>query len=280
MSVRHHSGVHRRAGPEDSADRAATGRPVRAASRTSGPGGPHDIHTGSTTGVPISRRRRGFVNWLLGTSARGIPALGPLSGRTVPGAAAASENRRAASVTLPIKPERRQAEHRSDLQVRQPTGDPRSGRRPGSFGPIRPMCTHLNCTVQYRADLESHLVRVPQRAFRSQRPEHRGAPAAAAGGVRRQRARQPDRGEQERLRMAVRRSLEGDSWTWLDSASRPGRHHEARPEETGARAPSRDLVLLRRDDALPLRRPGRHGHPAAASTTVRAPRRRTSRSSS
>lgn len=98
--------------------------------------------------------RRGFVNWLLGTSAGAFLAsvLYPLARYLVPPPAGESS---AASVTLPVKAG----------EVKPNTGQIfKFGSRPGILvrtpaGELKAfsaVCTHLNCTVQYRADL-SHI---------------------------------------------------------------------------------------------------------------------------
>ena len=95
--------------------------------------------------------RRRFVNWLLSTSAVAfvVSALYPVSRYLVPPPATESA---AASVTLPIKPD----------DVKPNSGQIfKFGSRPGivvrtSAGELRAfsaVCTHLNCTVQYRPDL-------------------------------------------------------------------------------------------------------------------------------
>jgi cytochrome b6-f complex iron-sulfur subunit len=98
--------------------------------------------------------RRGFINWFLGTSAGALllAVAYPLARYLVPPAATESS---AASVTLPIKP----------VDVKPNSGQIfKFGSRPGILvrtpaGELRAfsaVCTHLNCTVQYRADL-SHI---------------------------------------------------------------------------------------------------------------------------
>ena len=98
--------------------------------------------------------RRRFVNWFLGTSAGAFLAtvLYPISRYLIPPSV---EESTAKSVTLPMKP----ADVKPDsglifkfgsqpgILVRTPGGELRA------FSAI---CTHLNCTVQYRADL-SHI---------------------------------------------------------------------------------------------------------------------------
>jgi Rieske Fe-S protein len=95
--------------------------------------------------------RRGFINWFLGTSAGAfvLSVLYPLSRYLVPPQVAEST---AGTVTLPIKP--------SD--VKPNTGEIfKFGSKPGILirtadGELRAfsaVCTHLNCTVQYRPDL-------------------------------------------------------------------------------------------------------------------------------
>ena len=98
--------------------------------------------------------RRGFVNWLLGTSAAAflISVFYPVGRYLVPPKTGEST---AASVTLSMKPDDVKPNtgqifkfgNRPAILVRTPTGDLRA---------FSAVCTHLNCTVQYRADL-SHI---------------------------------------------------------------------------------------------------------------------------
>ena len=94
--------------------------------------------------------RRRFVNWFLGTSAGAflLAVLYPVSRYLVPPTSGESA---AGTVTLAIKPE----------DVKPNTGQIfKFGSRPGilvrtSAGELRAfsaVCTHLNCTVQYRPD--------------------------------------------------------------------------------------------------------------------------------
>jgi len=98
--------------------------------------------------------RRGFVNWMLGTSVGAflISVLYPVARYLVPPMVGEST---AASVTLPIKPG----------DVKPNTGQIfKFGTRPailvrtsgGDLKALSAVCTHLNCTVQYRPDL-SHI---------------------------------------------------------------------------------------------------------------------------
>ena len=98
--------------------------------------------------------RRGFVNWMLGTSVGAflISVLYPVARYLVPPMVGEST---AASVTLPIKPG----------DVKPNTGQIfKFGSRPailvrtsaGDLKALSAVCTHLNCTVQYRPDL-SHI---------------------------------------------------------------------------------------------------------------------------
>jgi cytochrome b6-f complex iron-sulfur subunit len=95
--------------------------------------------------------RRGFINWFLGTSAGAflLAVLYPLSRYLVPPEAGEST---AGTVTLDLKPD----------SVKTNTGQIfKFGSRPGILirtpaGELRAfsaVCTHLNCTVQYRSDL-------------------------------------------------------------------------------------------------------------------------------
>lgn len=95
--------------------------------------------------------RRGFVNWLLGTSAGAFVAsvLYPVARYLVPPPTGESA---AASVTLPIKAD----------EVKPNTGQIfKFGSKPailvrtaaGELRAFTAVCTHLNCTVQYRPDL-------------------------------------------------------------------------------------------------------------------------------
>ncbi len=97
-----------------------------------------------------SGSRRGFVNWLLGSSAGAfvVAAVYPVLRFVVPPLEAESAT---SSVTLPFTP----AEigpnegkafrfgNRPGLLVRTPSGDLRA---------FSAECTHLSCTVQYRSD--------------------------------------------------------------------------------------------------------------------------------
>ena len=95
--------------------------------------------------------RRRVVNWILSTSVGAfiVSVLYPVSRYLVPPAVGESS---AASVTLPIKPD--------DLKAN--TGQiVKFGSRPaivirtaaGELRAFSAVCTHLNCTVQYRPDL-------------------------------------------------------------------------------------------------------------------------------
>ena len=95
--------------------------------------------------------RRRLVNWLLSTSVGAflVSVLYPVGRYLVPPRVGESS---AASVTLPIKPE----------DVKPNTGQiVKFGSRPaivirtasGELKAFSAVCTHLNCTVQYRGDL-------------------------------------------------------------------------------------------------------------------------------
>lgn len=99
---------------------------------------------------PTTGSRRGFVNWLLGTSAGAfaVSALYPVVRFVVPPLEAESAT---SSVTLPFTP----------AEIGPNEGKPfRFGNRPGLIvrtpsGDLRAFsaeCTHLSCTVQYRTD--------------------------------------------------------------------------------------------------------------------------------
>jgi cytochrome b6-f complex iron-sulfur subunit len=95
--------------------------------------------------------RRSFINWLLGTSAGAfiVSVFYPVSRYLVPPPAGESS---AASVTLPIKGDDVKPNtgqifkfgSKPAILVRTPAGDLRA---------FSAVCTHLNCTVQYRPDL-------------------------------------------------------------------------------------------------------------------------------
>jgi Rieske Fe-S protein len=98
--------------------------------------------------------RRSFVNWLLGTSAGGffVAMLYPVMRYLIPPEAGESP---VASVTLPFGPD----------DIGPNSGKAfRFGSKPGILvrtesGELRAfsaVCTHLDCTVQYRADI-SHI---------------------------------------------------------------------------------------------------------------------------
>lgn len=95
--------------------------------------------------------RRNFVNWLLGTSAGAFVAslLYPVARYLVPPPTGEST---AVSVTLPVKAD----------DVKPNTGQIfKFGSKPailvrtaaGELRAFTAVCTHLNCTVQYRPDL-------------------------------------------------------------------------------------------------------------------------------
>lgn len=95
--------------------------------------------------------RRSFIDWLLGTSAAAfiVSVLYPVSRYLVPPPAGESST---ASVTLPIRAE----------DVKPNTGQIfKFGSKPailvrtaaGELRAFSAVCTHLNCTVQYRPDL-------------------------------------------------------------------------------------------------------------------------------
>jgi len=98
--------------------------------------------------------RRKFINWLLATSGGAflLSVLYPIARYLIPPPAGESA---AATVTLPIKladvkPNSGQIfkfGNRPAILVRTPAGELRA---------FSAVCTHLNCTVQYRSDL-SHI---------------------------------------------------------------------------------------------------------------------------
>jgi Rieske Fe-S protein len=95
--------------------------------------------------------RRGFINWLLGTSAVAfvLSVVYPVTRYLIPPKAGESA---AASVTLPVKLDEVKPNSgqifkfgsRPGILVRTPAGDLKA---------FSAVCTHLNCTVQYRADI-------------------------------------------------------------------------------------------------------------------------------
>ena len=105
-----------------------------------------------TEAIEIDPSRRRFVNWFLGTfvGAFLVAVLYPVSRYLVPPPVAEST---AGTVTLPIKPGDVKPNSgqifkfgsRPAILVRTPAGELRA------FSAI---CTHLNCTVQYRPDFE------------------------------------------------------------------------------------------------------------------------------
>ena len=98
--------------------------------------------------------RRKFINWFLATSAGAffLSVLYPIARYLIPPPAGEST---AASVTLPIKLADVKSNsgqifkfgNRPAILVRTPAGELRA---------FSAVCTHLNCTVQYRSDL-SHI---------------------------------------------------------------------------------------------------------------------------
>ena len=102
--------------------------------------------------LPSESSRRGFINWFLGTTAGAflLSVLYPLSRYLVPPEAGEST---AGTVTLSdvkpdaVKPNTGQIfkfGSRPGILIRTPAGELRA---------FSAVCTHLNCTVQYRPDL-------------------------------------------------------------------------------------------------------------------------------
>lgn len=95
--------------------------------------------------------RRNFLNWFLSTTAGAflLSALYPVSRYLIPPQMAESS---AGTVTLPLKPDEVKPNsgqifkfaNRPAILVRTPAGELRA---------FSAVCTHLNCTVQYRGDL-------------------------------------------------------------------------------------------------------------------------------
>ena len=113
-----------------------------------------DKETGMAYALEGGSTRRRFINWFLGTSAGAfiVAVLYPVSRYLVPPEVGEST---AGTVTLAIKPD----------EVKPNTGQIfKFGSRPGilvrtAAGELRAfsaVCTHLNCTVQYRPDI-SHI---------------------------------------------------------------------------------------------------------------------------
>jgi cytochrome b6-f complex iron-sulfur subunit len=104
--------------------------------------------------LDIGTTRRGFVNWVLATSVGAflVSILYPVARYLVPPRVGEST---AATVTLALKPQDVKPNSgqifkfgsRPAILVRTPAGELRA---------FLATCTHLNCTVQYRADL-SHI---------------------------------------------------------------------------------------------------------------------------
>jgi Rieske Fe-S protein len=100
---------------------------------------------------PAATTRRGFVDWLLGTSLGGLvlAVLYPTARYLVPPASGESAS---ASVTLDIEPSEVAANtgrifkfgNRPGILIRTPAGELRA---------FSATCTHLGCIVQYREDL-------------------------------------------------------------------------------------------------------------------------------
>jgi Rieske Fe-S protein len=101
--------------------------------------------------LELDPSRRRFINWWLGTTAGAFLAsvLYPVTRYLIPPQIAEST---AASVTLPVKVD----------EVKPNTGQIfKFGNRPailvrtaaGELKAFSAVCTHLNCTVQYRSDL-------------------------------------------------------------------------------------------------------------------------------
>jgi Rieske Fe-S protein len=106
------------------------------------------------TSLAVDNGRRKFLNWFLSTTAGAflVSVLYPVGRYLIPPAVGESA---AGTVTLPIKPEEVKPNsgqifkfgNRPGILVRTPAGELRA---------FSAVCTHLNCTVQYRPDL-SHI---------------------------------------------------------------------------------------------------------------------------
>ncbi|MBI4525288.1 MAG: Rieske 2Fe-2S domain-containing protein [Deltaproteobacteria bacterium] len=104
--------------------------------------------------LPQGPSRRSFLNWFLGTTAGAFlfSVLYPVSRYLIPPEVGEST---AATVTLQIKPDEIRPNtgqifkfaNRPAILVRTPAGELRA---------FSAVCTHLNCTVQYRPDV-SHI---------------------------------------------------------------------------------------------------------------------------
>ena len=129
--------------------------------------------------------RRGFINWFLGTCVGAflLTLIYPVVRYLIP---PPSEESTAASLTLQIKPE----------DVKPNTGQIfKFGNRPGILirtpgGELRAfsaVCTHLNCTVQYRTDLAEMArpsVHWPCRGPRLPGKSRRARPWPRGSGIR------------------------------------------------------------------------------------------------
>lgn len=101
--------------------------------------------------TPMKSTRRKFVNWLLGTSAAGYLAavVYPIGRYLIPPPSGESS---ATTVTLPFPPEEIAPNsarafrfgNKPGILVRTDTGELRA---------FSAVCTHLDCTVQYREDI-------------------------------------------------------------------------------------------------------------------------------
>ena len=129
----------------------------------------------------------------------------------------------------------------------------------GTYRALSATCTHLGCTVQYRADLRADLVPVPQRNLRSQWPQCFRSSAETAGCLRRSPARRRDCRQPEAGGVAMFAAL----YRWLDERLASGRAHRAVQPQDRSHASTVLLVLFRRHHAVSLHRPGAHRDPAA-----------------
>ena len=161
--------------------------------------------------------RRGFINWFLGTECDGVRPLRPLPGEPLSVPPTVGEST-AGTVTLPIKPD----------EVKPNTGQIfKFGSRPGilirtSAGDLRAfsaVCTHLDCTVQYRPDLSEIWCACHNGHYDLNGKNVAGPPPrplerswSTSGGARSWSARAPDDGG--------RRAATGRLWQWLDAAGR------------------------------------------------------------
>ena len=211
--------------------------------------------TPSTGNQPSPPKRRDMLSWLLGTRATGVMGAIVYPGDALPRAAGrfpeaathrpAPARRRRSRPTPARRALRRQPAHRHPH------------RRPASCAPSPPSARTCRAPCSTAPDLEHIWCACHNGHYDLNGTQRLRSAAAAARRLRRERRRATNR-------HLAQAPDAGHDRAGSTSACRSPASRRAHPAQDGAAAPPLALVLLRRHDAVPLRRPGGHRHPAAA----------------